>query len=54
MGFYNRVYISLHFIKEDRLDKREDQVGVERYPDEEDIKDVVLNDDRERHWRMFF
>ena len=23
-------------------------------PDEEDIEDVVLDDERERHWRMIF
>ena len=23
-------------------------------PDEEEIEDVVLNDERERHWRIFF
>ena len=23
-------------------------------PDEEEIEDVVLNDDREQHWRMVF
>ena len=32
---YHWVYISLLFIKEDGADKREYQVGVEPYPDEE-------------------
>ena len=51
---YHWVYISLYFIEEDGLDKREEKVGVEPYLDEEDTKDVVLDDQRERHWRMVF
>ena len=39
---------------EDGSDNREEEVGVELDPDEEDIKDVVLNDDRESHSRMVF
>ena len=35
LGCYRLVYISLHFIKEDGVDKREDQVGVETGTDEE-------------------
>ena len=27
---------------------------MEPNPDEEDIDDVVLNDEIEHHWRMFF
>ena len=27
---------------------------MEPDPDEEEIKDVVLNDERERNWRMVF
>ena len=51
---YRWVYISLHFIKENGVDRREEQVGVETDTDEEEIDDVVLNDEIERHWRMFF
>ena len=54
LGCYHWVYISLHFIKEYGLDKREEQVGTEPDPDEEEIEDVVLDDEIERHWRMFF
>ena len=32
-----RVYIDQNFIKEDGVNKREDQVGVETYTDEEEI-----------------
>ena len=52
LGCYYWVYISIHFIKEDGVEKREYQVGMYLYPDEEDIKDVVLDDERESHWRM--
>ena len=48
------VYISLHFINEDGVDNREEQVGVQPDPDEEDIEDVVLDDERECNWRMVF
>ena len=54
LGCYHQFYISLHFIKEDGLDKRQDQVGINTYPNEEDIKDVVINDQREIHWCMVF
>ena len=54
LGWYHWIYISLHFIKEDGVDKREEQVGVEPDSDEEEIEDVVLDDDRERHWHMVF
>ena len=54
LGCYHWVCISLHFIKEDRLDKREYQVGVDPGPDEKDIEDVVINDDRDRHWLLVF
>ena len=30
------------------------QVGVKPDPDEDDVDDVVLDDDRERHWCMVF
>ena len=53
-GCYHWVYIHLHFIKQDGLYKKEDQVSVYPEPDEEDIQDVELDDDRERHWCMVF
>ena len=54
LGFYHWVYISLNFIKEYEVYNREQQVGVYPDTDEEEIKDVVLDDDIERHWRMVF
>ena len=41
-------------IKYNGLYMREGWVGVNLDPDEEEIKDVVLDDYRERHWRMVF
>ena len=49
LGCYHWVYISLHLITEYGVEKREDQLGVETDPDEEEIEDVVLDDDRESH-----
>ena len=44
----------LHFNKEDGVDRNEDKVEVYPYPNDEDIEDVRLNDERERHWRICF
>ena len=54
VGYYHWVYIFPHFIKKDGVDKREDKLGVNPDTNEEDIKDMVLDDDREHHWHMVF
>ena len=54
LGCYHWVFISLHFIKEDGVDNMEEQVGEDPDPDEDDIKDVLLDYEIERHWRMVF
>ena len=54
LGCYHWVHIYLHFIKQDELYNREDQVDVEPDPDEDYIKYVFLNDEIERHWSMVF
>ena len=54
LGCYYWVYIYLYFIKEDGLENSEEMVGVETDPDEDYMNNVVLNDDRERHWRICF
>ena len=48
------MYIPIHFIKEDGVEKRDEKLGVNTDPDEEDIEDMVLDDERECHWRMVF
>ena len=50
LGCYHWIEVYLNFIKKDGVDNRETKVGVEPDPDEDEIKDVVLGDDRERHW----
>ena len=42
----------LRFKKEFGVDSKEEQAGVEDDPDEEDMDDVNLDDEREHHWRM--
>ena len=44
LGCYHWFSISLNFIKEDLVDKREETVGVDPDHDEEEIKDMVLDD----------
>ena len=56
--YYHGVYVMLHFNKEDGVDRKYEQVEVEVEvdldPDEEDMGDVKLYNERERHWRIFF
>ena len=54
LGWYHWVYISLHFIKEDGIYNRGGQVFIGPDTDKEEIKDVVLDDERDHHWRMVF
>ena len=44
----------LQFKNEFSVDSKEDQVKVEDDPDEEDMEDTNLDDEREPHWRMVF
>ena len=53
LGCYHWVFIYLNFIKDDGVYNMEEQVGVEIDPDEDDIKDVFLDDERDRHWAWF-
>ena len=54
LGCYHCVYISIHFIKQDEVEKMQQQVGVDPDPDGGQIEDVVLDDEIKRHWRMVF
>ena len=51
-GCYRCVYVILQFKMEVRVYIREEQADVEDDPDEEEMDDVNLDDERERHWRM--
>ena len=44
----------LQFKKDFGVDSKEEEADVESYTDEEDMDDVNLNDERERHWKMVF
>ena len=44
----------LRFKKEVGVDIKEDQADVEDDPDEKEMDDVNLDEERERHWRMVF
>ena len=44
----------LQFKKEVGVDSKEEQADVEDDPDEEEMDDVNLDNERERHWRMVF
>ena len=44
----------LQFKKEVGVDSKADQAYVEDDPDEEEMDDINLDDERERHWRMVF
>ena len=53
-GYYCCVYVMIRFLNEVIVGSKEEQAGVEDYPDEEDMEDVNLDDEREHHWRMVF
>ena len=44
----------LRFKNEVGIYSKEDQAEVEDYPDEEEMDDINLDDERERHWSMVF
>ena len=49
-GYYRCVYVLLQFKTEDKIDSKEEQTELENDPDEEDMDDVNIDDERERHW----
>ena len=51
-GYYCCVYIMLQFWKEVGVYSNEEQSEVEDDPDEWEMYDVNLYDERGRHWRM--
>ena len=53
-GHYRCVYVLLQFKKEDKIDNKEEQTELENDPDEEEMDDVNIDDERERHWRNVF
>ena len=53
-GYYCCVYVMLWLKNEVGFDSKEDQADVEDDLDEEDMNDINLDNERERHWRMVF
>ena len=53
-GYYRCVCVMLRFLKGVDVESKEGQADVEDDPDEEDMDDANLDDERERHWRMVF
>ena len=53
-GYYCCLYVMLHFKKEVGVDSKEEQADVEDDPDEEEMDNVNLDDERERQCRMVF
>ena len=51
-GCYHGAYVLLHFNKEGGSHRKEHQEKTKADPDEENMEDVRLNDERERHWRV--
>ena len=44
----------IRFKKDVSVDSEDDKADVEDDTDEEEMDDVILDDERERHWRMVF
>ena len=53
-GYYICVYFILRFKNYAGVDSKGEQADVQDDPDEEDMENVKLDDDRECHWRMMF
>ena len=53
-GYYQFVYVILRFKNEVSVDSKEEQEDMEDDPDEEEMDDITLDDERERDWSMVF
>ena len=53
-GYYCYVYVMLQFKNDVGVDSKVEQADMEDDPDEEEMDDVNLDDERERHRRMVF
>ena len=52
--FYYGVYVMQIFMKDHGVVRKEDQEEMDPYPDEKEMEDVRISNERERHWRMVF
>ena len=53
-GYCHGVYVFLHFNNMDGVARKEEHWDTDPDPDEEDMEDVKLDNERERHWRIVF
>ena len=53
-GYYSCVYFMLRLKKQFGVDSNYYQADMQDNPDEEDMDDDNIDNDRERHWRMVF
>ena len=53
-GCYLCVYVMLQLKKEVSVDSMEEQADMEDDPDEEDMGNANLDEERGRHWRLVF
>ena len=52
-GCYHGVYGLLSFNTDYCSERKEYEIGLEADPHEEDMVDVIIDDQRELHWRIF-
>ena len=50
-GCYQCVYVLPQFKEEDGVDGKEEQAELDNGPDEEEMDDVNIYNEREHHWR---
>ena len=53
-GYYQCAYVMMRFNNEVCVVIKEEQAGVEDDHDEEEMEDVKLDNERERHWSIYF
>ena len=53
-GYYRCVVIMLRFLNQVGVETNLQQTYMQDYHDEEEMDDVNLDDERERHWRIVF
>ena len=53
-GLYQEIYVLLNFKKEDDVNRMEEKMQIKADPDDEDIKDIVIDDERDHNWKMVF
>ena len=53
-GYYRCVYVLIQLKTENKIDNKEEHTDLDNDPDEYDMDDVNINDERERHWINVF